>query len=388
MIVNDLHLNQTVIFQPLTILQVLPALESGGVERGTLELGRYLASRDHRSLVLSAGGRLVSQLIEEGSEHIALPIGKKSLLTFRLVPKLIKLLRQEKVDIIHVRSRFPAWVIKAALARMPKDQRPRLVATVHGQYSVSAYSAVMTKADAVIVVSEHIKTYVLKHYPKATQPLHLNYRGIEPTQFPYGYQPTQSWQTEWHKNYPHLQSKFIITLPGRLTRWKGQEDLLQMMAILRDRLPQAHALIVGETKAEKQRYLAELKQQVETLGLADHVTFTGHRSDVREIMATSDIVLSLSHEPEAFGRVSIEALAMGIPVIAYDHGGVGEQLAKVFPLGQVKPKNYKAAARLVQQWFVQPPRVAPTQAFRLQAMLDNTLQVYQEVMQKRQGAQV
>lgn len=376
-------MKQATVSKPLTVLQVLPALESGGVERGTLEVGGYLASKGHRSMVLSAGGRLVSQLIQEGSEHITLAIGKKSLLTFGLVPKLIQLFRQEKVDIVHVRSRFPAWVITVALALMPKSQRPALVSTVHGQYSVSAYSAVMTKADAVIVVSKHIKHYVQSHYPNATKPLYLNYRGIAPEHFPYQYQPRPDWLTEWHKSYPHLQGKFVIMLPGRLTRWKGQEDLLRIMAILKSHLPQAHALIVGEAKAEKQNYLAELKQLVDTLDLADWVTFTGHRSDVREIMAVSDIVLSLSHEPEAFGRVSMEALAMGVPVIGYAHGGVGEQLAQVFPEGQVKPKNYKAAARLVQQWFQQSPTVEKTEAFRLQTMLENTLQVYQNVMQKR-----
>lgn len=369
----------------LTVLQVLPALESGGVERGTLEVGRYLTRLGHRSLVVSAGGRLVAQLVQEGSEHITLPVGKKSLLTFGLVPKLMRLLREEQVDVVHVRSRFPAWVIKFALALMPQAQRPALVSTVHGQYSVSAYSAVMTKADAVIVVSEHIKAYVENNYPKASVPLYLNYRGIEPTQFPYGYQPEASWLTEWQKCYPHLQSKFIITLPGRLTRWKGQEDLLRLMAILKDRLPDAHALIVGEAKAEKQSYLGELKALVDELGLGEQVTFTGHRSDVREIMAVSDVVLSLSHDPEAFGRVSMEALAIGVPVIAYSHGGVGEQLTEVFPEGKVKPKNYKAVARLIQQWHAQAPAVPTTKAFRLQTMLENTVQVYREVVQRHRS---
>ncbi len=255
-------MNQVEVLTPLTVVQVLPALESGGVERGTLEVGRYLAGMGHRSMVISAGGRLVSQLIQEGSEHITLPIGKKSLLTFGLVIPLIKLLRKEKVDVVHVRSRFPAWVVKCALALIPQKQRPALVSTVHGQYSVSAYSAVMTKADAVIVVSKHINAYVINNYPKVCAPLYLNYRGIEPTQFPYGYEPDSSWLMEWHKCYPHLQSKFIITLPGRLTRWKGQEDLLRLMAMLKDSLPEAHALIVGEAKAEKQSYLGELKKQV------------------------------------------------------------------------------------------------------------------------------
>lgn len=366
--------------QKTTVLQVLPALESGGVERGTLEVGAFLVEQGYRSIVLSAGGRLLPALKQAGSEHITLPIGKKSLLTLALIPKIIKILKNENVDIVHVRSRFPAWICRFALALMAPNNRPAFVTTVHGQYSVGKYSAVMTKSDAVIVVSKHIKQYVLAHYPKATQPLYLNYRGVDAAQFPYQFRPTDAWTTAWYREYPHLQSKFVITLPGRITRWKGQEDLCQMLVVLKSRIPNIHALVVGEVKQEKQGYYEALNKMVADLDLASNITFTGHRSDVREIMASSNIVLSLSHEPEAFGRVSMEALAMGVPVIAYAHGGVDEQLKAVFAEGRVKPKNYLAAARLVEKWHQVMPIVAPTNAFRLQSMLSRTLQVYQTVL--------
>lgn len=370
----------------IKVVQILPALASGGVERGTLEVGRYLACLGHQSFVISAGGRMVQQLEDEGSQHIALPIGEKSLLTLRLIPTLIRLFKKHEIDIVHVRSRLPAWICKLALAFMPKAQRPTLITTVHGQYSVSAYSRVMTQGDAVIVISKAIEAYVLTNYPKPRRLLHLNYRGIDPAQFPYQYQPSKAWLQQWQRDYPHLKGKFIITLPARLTRWKGQEDVCHILATLKEEIPNIHGLIVGEIKRDKNNFFNELKNRIKKQSLESHLTFTDYRSDVREIMAISDIVLSLSHEPEAFGRTPIEALAMGVPVIGYAHGGVAEQLEVVFPQGRVKPKNYLEAARRIKEFHAEMPIVERTTAFRLQTMLENTLSIYQSTLASEKGS--
>ena len=148
----------------MTIVQVLPALNSGGVERGTLEISKYLVSKKHRSIVISQGGRMKEKLVLEGGEHIELPIGKKSLLTLRLIPKIIKILRKNKVDILHVRSRFPAWICLIAIKFMQNKKKPSIVTTFHGPYSINSYSSIMAKGDVVIAVSKMIKTYILKNY--------------------------------------------------------------------------------------------------------------------------------------------------------------------------------------------------------------------------------
>jgi hypothetical protein len=148
----------------LTVLQVLPALDSGGVERGTLEVGAYLSANGHRSIVISAGGRMVNLLEKQGSEHHAWPIGKKSLLTLKLVHQLRKFLEKENVDILHVRSRFPAWIAYLAWKKMNPKTRPAFLTTVHGPYSVSPYSEVMTKGERVIVISDMIREYVTSQY--------------------------------------------------------------------------------------------------------------------------------------------------------------------------------------------------------------------------------
>jgi glycosyltransferase involved in cell wall biosynthesis len=364
----------------LTVVQVLPALESGGVERGTLEVGKYLAEHGHRSIVISAGGRMVEQLLREGSEHAQWDIGRKSLWTLRLIPRLRRFLRKNKVDILHVRSRMPAWVCYLAWRGMDPKTRPHFVTTVHGPYSVNAYSAVMTKGERVIVISEMIRDYVLKNYP-ATDPdkLRLIYRGVDPGEFPHGHLPPQDWLDHWHREFPETQGKRLITLPARVTRWKGQEDFLELLARLKDQAPDVHGLIVGEIKPGKESFLDELKTRAKLLGVADCVTLTGHRGDLREIMAISAIVLSLSREPEAFGRVSLEALSLGIPVIGYRHGGVGEQLDAIFPEGGMPLGDIDAARDRAIGWLRQTPAVPSGQPFTLQRMLDGTVAAYAEL---------
>ena len=137
--------------------------------------------------------------------------------------------------------------------------------------------------------------------------------------------------------------------------------------------------MVGDVQAGKGAYLDELKLQAERLGVADSITFTGHRQDIRDIMAMSHMVFSLSQQPEAFGRVTMEALSMGVPVIAYAHGGVAEQLTALLPQGAVPVGDLDAALKLSLAWLQQPPHVPENQVFRLQTMLENTLAIYHEL---------
>lgn len=372
--------------QRLTVVQVLPALESGGVERGTLEVARYLVQQGHRSIVISAGGRLVSQLEQEGSEHITRPIGSKSLLTLKLIPQLRNFLKDNEVDIIHARSRFPAWISFLAWKTMPVSSRPRFITTVHGRYSISPYSRIMSRGEQVIVVSEMIRDYVLKHYPVQANRLHLNYRGVDSTTFPYGHKPDDDWLTQWYGQYPQTRGKTLLTLPGRITRWKGQLDFIRLIDAVRHKYPDIHGLIVGEAKAGKAVFQQELEQEITRRGLQSYISVTGHRGDVREVMAISSIVLSFSTQAEAFGRTTLEALSLGIPVIAYAHGGVAEQLAEILPAGQIAVGNIQQATQLAEQWLQQPPIVPDSHPFQLETMLKTTLSVYQHALQLPRSA--
>jgi len=364
----------------LTVLQLLPALQSGGVERGTLEVAQALVEHGHRALVMSAGGRLVAPLVASGAEHFAWPIGKKSFKTLLLVGKLRKFLLEQKVDILHARSRVPGWIAYLAWRGMNPATRPRFVTTVHGPYSVSAYSAVMTRGERVIAISKMIINYIVRNYPKVSQKnVRLIYRGVDPALYPSGYAPPANWINRWQQEQPGLQGKKILLLPARLTRWKGQTDFIDMLAEVLKIRSDVHGLIVGETHPRKRAFMAELEARSKRRGVNQHLSFISHRSDLREIMAVSDIVYSLSREPEAFGRVSLEALSLGKPLIAYDHGGVKEQLAAILPEGAVPVGDIQQAARKTLRWLNAPPHVTEQNPFTLERMLTATLEVYSEL---------
>lgn len=368
-----------------TVLQMLPALECGGVERGTLEVAAALVRRGHRSIVVSSGGRLSGMLVRQGSEHLLWPLGIKSPLTLRRIPALRRYLRQQKVDIIHVRSRMPAWIAWLAWRGMNPLTRPRLVTTVHGLYSVNRYSAIMTRGERLIAISDTAHRYIQENYPKVPEGrIRTIYRGIDPDGFPYGYQPQPAWLGAFRREFPGVVGRHVITLPGRLSRRKGHEDFVALLERLITAGLPVHGLIVGDGGGNG-RHMIRMRRLIRSRGLDRHISFTGHRQDIRELFAVSCIVLSLSHEPEAFGRTVAEALHMGRPVIGYDHGGVGEILGRLFPRGCVHPGNLDALASRTREFIEQAPVVPENRFYSIANMLEATLGLYEELAAGRQG---
>jgi len=364
------------------VLQVLPGLDSGGVERGTLELGRALVEAGHESHVLSGGGQLVSRLRKQGSIHHSWALGRKSPLTLLQVRRLRRWLGEQNFDLVHLRSRMPAWVCWLAWRRMDPLTRPRLVTTVHGLHSVSRYSEIVTCGERVIVVSNAVRRYVTENYPQTDAgKLRLVYRGIDPREFPRGHRPTDLWASAWYRAYPQLIDTRVLTLAGRLTRLKGHHDFLALIAELRRRGEPVHGVIVGGEDPKRAAYAKELYAAVEAQGLGACVTFTGHRADLRDIYAVSDVVLSLSTQPESFGRTVLEPLAVGRPVVGYDHGGVAEILEALYPRGAVAVRDVPAAVERVTEILhgqIAPPR--SNDRFLLARMTADTLAVYDELL--------
>ena len=364
----------------LTVLQLLPALDGGGVEQGTLDVAAALVRHGHRSLVLSDSGRLVPRLLAEGSEHICWPVGRKSVSTLRLVSRLRRLLIDEQVDILHARSRLPAWIAWLAWRGMDPLNRPRFITTVHGLYSVNAYSAVMTKGERVIAVSDCARDYVLDNYPAVVPDrVSVIHRGVDRNIFPEEFRPDADWMAAWQRRYPQLTDRYIITLPGRINRRKGVFDFIAIVAALKNRGVPVHGLVVGEIPPGKKRFSRELNRAIAAAGVGDVVTCTGFRADIREIMAISSAVLSVSQQPEAFGRTVNEALSLGVPVAGYAHGGVGEQLESRFPQGSIEPLDRGAVVEKLASWFESPPSMQGVKPFLLDEMLDKTLALYQSV---------
>jgi glycosyltransferase involved in cell wall biosynthesis len=252
---------------------------------------------------------------------------------------------------------------------------------VHGFYSVSRYSAVMTRGERVIAVSESVRRYVLENYP-ATPPglIRVIPRGIDPSRYHQSGQPDAAWLRQWHAAHPELRGKCLLLLPGRITRLKGHEDFFRLISALNQQGIPAHGLIAGDTHPRKRSYLSELHGLVGQLGLGEQVTFLGQRSDLREVMAVSDIVCALSQQPEAFGRTVLEALAIGKPVAGYDCGGVGELLAGLFPHGRVPPGDHPRLVQAVASILRERPSPGPVEhPYTLDAMCSATLAVYQEL---------
>jgi glycosyltransferase involved in cell wall biosynthesis len=217
-------------------------------------------------------------------------------------------------------------------------------------------------------------------YQLDVRKLQLIYRGVDTSQYTPAFQPDEAWKHAWFAEYPHLRGKRLLVLPARVSRWKGAADFVDMLSIVCQQHKNVHALLVGEVAADKHAFAACLQQKIDKAGLSECITLTGYRQDVKEIMAMASIVYSLSTEPEAFGRSTLEALSLGIPVIGYQHGGVAEQLAALLPEGAVPVGHVAEVAMLTLSWLEQPPTVLPNTQFSLQVMQQKTLAVYHDVM--------
>ncbi|HEY8932351.1 MAG TPA: glycosyltransferase family 4 protein [Rariglobus sp.] len=366
----------------MKVLQILPELNAGGVERGTLEIARYLIAHGHEAVVVSNGGRLVPELEAMGARHITLPVHRKRLGSLFQVRPLRRIFAQEKPDIVHIRSRVPGWIAWLAWRGMDRRTRPHLVSTVHGFYSINAYSAIMTRGERVIAVSDSIRDYILNNYPKVpAERIRVVPRGVKLEQYPLGFTPSPEWLATWRAEQPRCAGRVVLLLPGRITRLKGHEDFFNLIAALKKQGLAVQGLIVGDTHAGKHEYLAELRAKAAAMGLGEDVSFLGHRRDLREIMAVSDVTFSLSQQPESFGRVALEALAMGRAFVGYDHGGIGEQLRPAFPAGCVTLGDQAGLLAATLRVLNERPIPGPIgEPYTLECMCGSTLAVYKELV--------
>jgi glycosyltransferase involved in cell wall biosynthesis len=369
----------------LTVVQLLPALENGGAERSALEVARALVAAGHRSVVVSAGGRMVPQLEAEASEHITLDIGSKSLRSLTRIGTLRRTLAGIGPDIVHARSRLPAWLAWFALRGM--RPRPGFVTTVHGLNTPGTWSGIMTRGDRVIAVSQSVRDFVLGHYRRVdTARLTVIPRGIDPAAFPYGYRPEAGWRKAFFEEYPQLAGAPLLTLPGRGTRLKGHADAIALIAGLRERGIEARLLLLGIAERGREAYLREMQELAKTRGVADVVVFSPPRSDVRDVFAASDLVLQLSNKPESFGRVVIEALSLCRPVLGYAHGGVGELLAELYPAGRVPVGDVDRLVVRAAELLGRAPPIPPLQRYHLSDMQSAVLALYEELAEKMHKA--
>lgn len=324
----------------IKVVQMLPELNEGGVEIGTLELGAFLAASGHQSIVISGGGRMVSRLENEGSRHVTWPyIGEKSPRCLQYIFPLRRFLLEEKVDVLHLRSRLPAWIAYLAWKSLPEKKRPVLISTFHAFYSVNRYSAIMTKSEKIIAISNTIADHIREAYGVASERIELIPEGIDTNLF-----DPENVEGERIRNLKARwglrdDSEPVVLLPGRVTRLKGHDVFLRSLAMIKD-LPWK-AVMAGEVD-EASEYTRILERMVAELGLEGRAKFVGHCSDMPSAMALADVVVSSSTKPESFGRISVEAQAMGKPVIVSAHGGSLETVLDGKTGWHVKPGDPEA----------------------------------------------
>jgi glycosyltransferase involved in cell wall biosynthesis len=365
------------------VVQALVSLGIGGSELVAVETTEFLRAGGHRVTVIAADGPLNDRVTGAGAELLDWSIGRKRLGTLRYIRQLRAWLLENQPDIVHVHSRLPAWICYLAMRKLPADKRPVLITSVHGQYSVSNYSAIMARGDHVIAVSEHIRKYTLENYlPGDSSHLHVIHGGTSRVDFPYGYQPSDEWFKKTFTEFPELVNKRILILPGRLSRYKGHATFIELLSVLLAEFDDIHAVILGRAKPGS-RYINELEGLVKSYGISDKLTFCGARTDMRDWMTASELVFNLcSDPPEAFGRIIPEALSLGVPAIGWGHGGVREVLDVMFPQGAVEPDNLPALIEKTRIFLQQKPCVANSDAFSLQESMEQTMDLYELVLKR------
>tara|TARA_Y100001935_G_C17301862_1_gene509761 strand:+ start:868 stop:1974 length:1107 start_codon:yes stop_codon:yes gene_type:complete len=329
----------------LKIIQILPALNTGGVERGVLDFNKYLVNNGHESYVISNGGRQVKSLLEDGGNHIHLQVSKKSIFTLLQAKKLAEIINEISPDIVHIRSRVPAWVLKTSKLFL-KNPQPIFFSTFHGLYSTPFYSRIMASFDRVITISKTVEEYVNDNYKRYLKhETRLIYRGSDEKYFNERFKPTEKYIKNFFEIFPNFENKKILCFPGRLSSWKGQEAFIKLISELPD--PYV-GLIVGPYKSAKPKYFNSLKKMIEDYRLKNRINFYNAKDDIREIYWLSDIVLNLSNKPEPFGRTILEAAMMGKKIIGWDRGGPGEVLDMCFSQGKVEFNNFKMLSEVVK----------------------------------------
>lgn len=375
----------------MKIVQLVPAMDQGGVERGIVEMNRVLIAAGHDNLVISAGGRLEESILSDGGRIARVDIKSKNPFTaFSRARKLREVLESERPDVVVAHSRVPAWLFVIANKKLSLPW----ITFAHGANSVSAYSKVMTYGDVTVTPSQYIADYLVEHYKIDRSLLRVIPRAIDRNKFDTSKLDTEfmaAKRAEWK-----LDGFRVVMGLGRITQLKGYDVLIRALSRLQSThvaagvdTPDWKLVIVGEAEALRKEYEDELHKLVEELGVSNHVVFAGAQSKVAECLSLADIVVSANYrKPEAFGRSMAEALAMDKPVVATAFGGAldivedGVNGALVAPDPKATPQEmavkFSNAIRFVAHSKFERLREKALEKFSFDRMAASSLAVYNE----------
>lgn len=378
----------------MIVLQVIPQLDAGGAERTTIEVAEAIVAAGGRALVASEGGRLEAELAAVGGELVRLPVASKNPFTlWENTHRMIRIVMREGVDIIHARSRAPAWSAKWAADRT----QAHFVTTYHGTYNARSslkrrYNSVMAKGERVIANSCFIRDHIIAEHGLDANDITVIPRGVDLERFdPVAVEPervdalARAWAIGLSTDRP------IALFPARLTGWKGQREALRAMGQLKAEGAALPLLLLAGDAQGRDSYVDELQALIGEHGLKDHVKIVGHCSDMPAALAMSDLVLTPSIEPEAFGRTAAEAGAMGVPVIAADHGGAREVIDAGVTGWRARPGDVSDLAAAIKAAMSMPDEARQAMSaaaqervranFSSTSLQAATLRVYREVLE-------
>jgi glycosyltransferase involved in cell wall biosynthesis len=373
--------------RPPAVLQIVPRLVSGGAERGTIELAGALVAAGWTSYVASSGGPLERDIVRSGTTHLTLPLASKNPLIMRLnAAALARLIRRLGIDIVHARSRAPAWSAWSAASATGRH----FVTTFHNAYDAGLsvkrwYNSVMARGERVIAISQFVADYAAQVYGIGPDRLRTIPRGVDLDIFDpsrVGAERIVGLARRWRLP----DGAPVVMLPARLTRWKGGLDFIAAIAALGRR--DVCCLLLGPE--QRRGFRRELEASIERNGLAGLFRIVEECHDMPAAYMLADVVVSASSDPEGFGRVIIEAQAMGRPVVATAHGGSRETIEPGITGWLVPPRDPPALARAIDRalslgeaersCFARRTIAHIASRYTRQAMCARTIEVYEELL--------
>ncbi len=356
----------------MRVIQTLPRMNVGGVERGVLDLVRYFKDKDLKSIVVSGGGRLVETLQSEGAIHHTLPVYKKSLFSVFLIPRFRKIIEKENIDIVHARSRVPAWI---SFFASRKTGTP-FVTTAHGVYKSKFWSEVMGWGKFVICPSKYVARHMRTQFGVPEEKIVVIHRWVDLNKFQF-------------LPYSERKSSNLIVSFGRISPTKGYEHLIEGFKKAVRANPYLHLKIVGSPDKSKIDYFNHLKSLVVRYSLNYNITFEGYRQDIEKVLRGARLLVAPSVIDESFGRVVVEAFACGVPVIASKVGGFSEIIEDGKDGILVDPKDSMAITNNILKIFqdhglanslVEAGRKKVNALYAMENSLEQTKEVYAKAL--------
>ncbi len=373
------------------VMQVIPSLGAGGAEQGCIDVAAELVKSGAKSIVVSNGGHRIPEILRAGTIHITLPVDSKNpFVMWRNIGRLRNIIREHDVDIVHARSRAPAWSAWKACEKT----KARFMTTCHAPFNISGdvkkfYNSSIARGERVIAISNYVREYLLKNYTIEDRNIRLIHRGVALEKFhPSAVAPAHLIKLSQAWRIP--DGCTIVMMPGRLTRWKGSLVLIEAMAKLKR--DDVVCILIGDDQGRSE-FRKEVETSIREKDLEGRVRIIGHCSDMPAAYMLATVVVSASTDPEGFGRVPIEAQAMGRAIVATNHGGAMETIIDGETGWLVQPNDADALAKAIEAALELDPEKRGYMAthammhvaenFTKTKMVEDTMDVYAELLREK-----